>query len=274
VVKNKKIILVLIVSSIVTSGILIQDIFAQQFSLPSWIKNTAKWYGNDQISEQEFINAIQFLINNNIIKIGNPQQSTLIPDPTDTKEELLDIAITLLEGQKNEQAILFFDQVLKKEPGNIAALVDKGIVLARQGKVNDAKKLFDFAINISEKAGAVDYRALANAGIILSIYGDPDEALKYFDRVINNSEKVKKDTLIAAYTNKGIVLFEKSKYQESIVYFDKVLEIESTRLGAIINKANALQELKQYKEALKYFEQAYEIDKDPLSWKPRYVIIK
>lgn len=271
---NKKSLLITIfVSIILANGILIQEAFAQNF-LPTWIKNTAKWYGNGQISEQEFINAIQYLLSNNIIKITNPQQSALIPDPTDTKEELLDAGVDLLENQKNEQAVLFFDQVLKKDPGNIGALVDKGIALARQGKVNDARQLFDFAIKTSEKVGVIDYRAIVNAGIILSVYGDPDDALRYFDRVINNSDKVTKDTLIAAYTNKGVVLFEKGKYQESIVYFDKVLEIEPTRLGAIINKANALQELKQYKEALKYFEQAFKIDKDPLSWKPRYVIIK
>lgn len=269
---NKKILLAVFISTIITSGVFFQESFAQNV-LPTWIKNTAKWYGNGQISEQEFINVIQYLLNNNIIKITNPQQSTLIPDPTDTKEELFDAGVDLLENQKNEQAILFFDEVLKRDPSNIGALVDKGIALARQGKINDARQLFDFAIKTSEKTGAVDYRAVVNAGIVLSVYGDPDEALKYFDRVINNSDKVRKDTLIAAYTNKGVVLFEKGKYQESIVYFDKVLEIEPTRLGAIINKANALQELKQYKEALKYFEQAYQIDKDPLSWKPRFVII-
>lgn len=273
-VKNKKIILVLIVSSVFASGILIQDIFAQQFSLPSWIKNTAKWYGNDQISEQEFINAIQYLINNNVIKIGNPQQSILIPDPTDTKEELIEAGIELLESQNNEQAIAFFDEVLKKDPESIRALVDKGIALSRQGKFDDAKQLFLFAIHTSEKKGTVDYRAVVNAGIVLSVFGNQDEAIPHFDRVINNADKVPKEALIAAYVNKGVTLFEKGQYKESIVYFDKALELEPNRLGAVINKANALQELKQYKEALKYFEQAYKIDKDPLSWKPRYLVIK
>ena len=273
-VKNKKIILVLIISSVFASGILIQDIFAQQFSLPSWIKNTAKWYGNDQISEQEFINAIQYLINNNVIKIGNPQQSALIPDPTDAKEELLEAGIELLESQNNEQAIEFFDEVLKKDPESIRALVDKGIALSRQGKFDDAKQLFLFAIHTSEKKGTVDYRAVVNAGIVLSVFGNQDEAIPHFDRVINNADKVPKEALLAAYVNKGVTLFEKGQYKESLVYFDKALELEPNRLGAVINKANALQELKQYKEALKYFEQAYEIDKDPLSWKPRYLVIK
>jgi len=271
---NKKTQVAIIISATLMSGILVQETLAQQFSIPAWIKNTAKWYGNDQISEREFINAIQYLINNNIIKIGDPKQSALIPDPTDTKEELLQAGIQLLESQNNEQAIAFFDEALKKDPESVRAMSDKAIALARQGNIHDAKQLFDFAIKASEKKGEVDYRAVVNAGIILSIFDDPDEALKYFDRVIDNADKARKEALVAAYVNKGRTLLEKGQYQESIVYFDKALELEPNRLGAVINKANALQELKQYKEALKYFEQAYQIDKDPLSWKPRYVIVK
>jgi hypothetical protein len=39
-------------------------------SIPSWIKNTALWYGEGNISETEFLNAIKFLIENEIIVIG------------------------------------------------------------------------------------------------------------------------------------------------------------------------------------------------------------
>jgi len=35
--------------------------------IPDWIKNIALWYGQGQISDSEFISAIQFLIDNNIL---------------------------------------------------------------------------------------------------------------------------------------------------------------------------------------------------------------
>lgn len=35
--------------------------------IPLWVKNTAKWYGDDKISETEFLNAVKFLVDNNII---------------------------------------------------------------------------------------------------------------------------------------------------------------------------------------------------------------
>lgn len=37
--------------------------------IPDWVKNTALWYGQGKISEDEFLNAIKFLINQGIIKV-------------------------------------------------------------------------------------------------------------------------------------------------------------------------------------------------------------
>lgn len=42
---------------------------AQQPPIPSWIKNTAKWWGEGQISDDEFIKAIQYLIDQKILII-------------------------------------------------------------------------------------------------------------------------------------------------------------------------------------------------------------
>ncbi len=39
--------------------------------VPGWIRNTALWYGEGEVSEVEFLNAIKFLIENNIIILEN-----------------------------------------------------------------------------------------------------------------------------------------------------------------------------------------------------------
>ena len=36
---------------------------------PIWVKNVADWWGNDLISDKEFVDAIEFLINERIIKL-------------------------------------------------------------------------------------------------------------------------------------------------------------------------------------------------------------
>jgi len=43
---------------------------AQSSDVPDWVKNNAKWWAEGKISEQEFINSIQFLIEQGIINVG------------------------------------------------------------------------------------------------------------------------------------------------------------------------------------------------------------
>lgn len=242
--------------------------------VPAWVKNTAKWYGEDKISEKEFVNAIEFLIKKNIIKLTDDIPKIIVPKADDTKEQLVQKGIEILEAQDYDQALVFFNKALEKDPEDLRALVDKGVALAKQGKFKDANEIFTFAIKVSEKKGKVDYAAVTNAGIVLSIYGDPGDAIKLFDRVIENKDKVRQETLVASYVNKGVTVLNQGKHEESLAIFDKALEIEPNRLGALINKANALQELGRLDEAAEYFHRAWAIDKDPLSWTPRFVIVK
>jgi hypothetical protein len=41
----------------------------KQTDIPTWIKNNSLWYGQDMISDTEYIQGIQFLINNGILEI-------------------------------------------------------------------------------------------------------------------------------------------------------------------------------------------------------------
>ena len=43
-------------------------------SVPEWVKNNALWYGQGDISETEFLNAIKFLIDNGIIVIDSTEE--------------------------------------------------------------------------------------------------------------------------------------------------------------------------------------------------------
>ena len=45
------------------------NISAQEDSIPSWIKNTAGFWADSQISDMEFMNAIEFLIGQEIIQV-------------------------------------------------------------------------------------------------------------------------------------------------------------------------------------------------------------
>ena len=51
--------------------------------IPDWIKTVAGWWGNNEISEEEFVSGIEYLINNNIILISPVPCSTTITSSTD-----------------------------------------------------------------------------------------------------------------------------------------------------------------------------------------------
>ena len=93
------------------SGLLFQSVSAQ--SVPDWIKNTSLWYGQGKISETEFLNAIKYLIDNEIIVIeglekadvdiadNQPMLSTIIIPNGNAKIEHTGFYIPLnLEVQK------------------------------------------------------------------------------------------------------------------------------------------------------------------------------
>jgi len=40
-----------------------------QDSIPGWVKNNAEWWANGQVSDNEFVNAIQFLVKEGIIRV-------------------------------------------------------------------------------------------------------------------------------------------------------------------------------------------------------------
>jgi len=62
--------IVLILSfSLIASGILVPNSSAQDVQIPDWIKNVAGWWAIGDISENEFLTGIEYLINNNIILI-------------------------------------------------------------------------------------------------------------------------------------------------------------------------------------------------------------
>ena len=51
------------------AGLIIPNAFAE--NVPNWVKNTAGWWAADAISETEFLNAIEFLVNEEIIQVSD-----------------------------------------------------------------------------------------------------------------------------------------------------------------------------------------------------------
>ena len=52
------------------------SVFAQDFEIPSWIKNNAGWWADGQIDASSFVSGIQWLISNGIIMLEETHSVT------------------------------------------------------------------------------------------------------------------------------------------------------------------------------------------------------
>ena len=60
---------ILMIFSIGFASSFFQEIHAEEKTMPSWIKTIAVWWGEDKITDQDFINTFQYLVENKIIEI-------------------------------------------------------------------------------------------------------------------------------------------------------------------------------------------------------------
>jgi len=82
--------IILILSfSLIGSGILVPNSSAQDAQIPGWIKNVAGWWASGDISENEFLTGIEYLINNNIISLPSISCNEKIESQTTSSAEMI-----------------------------------------------------------------------------------------------------------------------------------------------------------------------------------------
>jgi len=70
-------------------GLVIPNSQAEELKIPDWIKNIFSWYGQGQISEDDVLNAIKFLVENQIIQIDMANQSMKMMKQEMVKQNML-----------------------------------------------------------------------------------------------------------------------------------------------------------------------------------------
>ena len=68
-----------LIGSSILAGIPISSA-QEDTQIPGWIKNVASWWANGEISENEFLTGIEYLINNNIISLSSVPCSIITED--------------------------------------------------------------------------------------------------------------------------------------------------------------------------------------------------
>ena len=150
-----------------------------------------------------------------------------------------------------EDAIQYNDKILELDPNDTGALDNKGKALDRLGRYDEAIQNYDKSLQIFPN----NTDALYNKGVTLGNLSRYDEAIQYYDKVIE---------LYPYYTDalksKGLALDILGNYNEAIGYFDKALEYNPTDVEVLNKKGLALIKLGSYDEAIQNFDKVIEID--------------
>jgi len=102
--------LVLIAITLIGAISLPTNVVAEVGSIPSWIKNVANFWSSDQVSDEEFVNALEFLISSGILKTPSTgsidvEKLTIGFIPTEKAEDLTPKAEELEKFLENELGI-------------------------------------------------------------------------------------------------------------------------------------------------------------------------
>ncbi len=196
----------------ITVKIMGKDDFAQAVSSALSSINIPKTISKDirQIITEEERRILKGLENN------NREAEELYKTTVLSAESLLKFGNgNFLSGNK-ENAMVFFEKALEKDPKLWPAWYNKGVLLGSAGKYDDSIKCFDEVLKIER---ANDDARLAK-GICLRSLGMTEQAIECFDAIIAsdaNNEEV--------HVRKGIALADLGKYDESIKCFEKALSL-------------------------------------------------
>jgi len=84
-----------------------------------------------------------------------------------------------------------------------------------------------------------------------------EEAIVNFDKILEIDP-----SNIGTLSNRGSALIKIERYEEAIVNFDKILSMQPTNIQALNNKGVALMKLQKYEEAKMIFDKILEIDSE------------
>ena len=110
-----------------------QEIYAQEQTVPSWIKIITVWWGEDKITDQDFINTLQYLIENKILEI---------PIPVNLEPEcgiglVLDEITNecVIHDESDSQGI--FIEAIKEQQKTVLSLIKTTTLWWGEGKIAD-----------------------------------------------------------------------------------------------------------------------------------------
>lgn len=186
----------------------------------------------------------------------------------ESPEYVFNLGFDEFKKEEYEDALMFFNISLEKDPNQSEALYYKALSLGNLGE-------FEKAIGEVEKAIEIDStedRYWCDKGNFLARTENYDEAIECFDEAIRLNPA---DPVI--WCNKGFTYLEEDKFEESLESYTKALELNPKYIHALMGLAHVYIELDNFKKAEECFDKAEKIDDcdfEFLSEKGKYLLFK
>jgi len=241
------------------------------------------WYYSKEIRIAFFsFVASLFLLSGTHSGFSQEELPEISDDDLDLLEEYLDQADDLYNEENYEEAILLYSIAIGIDPTDIDALFGMAESLENLGNYEASIIYYDLILAIdSSDPDALDGKALALESLnneeepfpeisdedldlleeLLEEADDLfeeenyDESIIYYDRVLALDSSD-----IDALNGKGLALDTIGKHEEAITYYDTVLAIGSSDIDALNGKALALYNLGKHEEAITYYDTVLVID--------------
>ncbi len=144
-----------------------------------------------------------------------------------------------------DRVITLCDELLRRDPNNIDALLNKSMALGLRGQYELAIECCDQVLDFEPE----NYKSLKNKAIFFEQMNKYGAAIDFYNKALNiNSDNI--DCLFG----KGMILNQLERYNDAVICFDKILNIDPENQAAIINKGISLGHLNHRQEAMDCYD--------------------
>ncbi len=166
-------------------------------------------------------------------------------------QDQINVLVNLYNSQNLEETENACKKLLKNCPNSLIVLNIYGAALMGQGKLEEALKTFDKAIEIKPDFA----EGYTNRGNVLKDLGQLEEALKSYNKAIKLNPGI-----VQAYSNLSIVLKDLNRPEQALKSCQKAIELNPNYAQAYFNCAIILLDMDQTNEALNSFDNAIKIN--------------
>jgi tetratricopeptide (TPR) repeat protein len=163
------------------------------------------------------------------------------------------MATTWLQVRYWTNDLIFFDHALHVDPNNFGMHNHIGLVLAGQGKTNEAISHYSEALRINPQSGETHN----NMGLALAKQGKAAEAISHYNAALRINPHD-----AGVYNNLGNALIAQRNFDEAIAHYTQALRLRPHSVQAHNNLGNALVAQGRLDEAIAHYTEALRLRPD------------